>query len=515
MTVRRVMQLRRRGGRRLAVEALGSTALASALVACFEPPGLPEPTTVVGLVPQGVVQPGEAVALVFSGPVPLALGSPDGASDGGTARPGPVQVRDADGRSIAMTVTADGSQWYLDPNEGWPAGELLTVAVEGPLLDASGRNVDWPVDGLAFEVAPRVPTRRPSVRWPTPGIPAPASVRWVVLEDVEPDLVMVDLQSDAHSVTATRREAIDGLTRFTLEGGPCSGLCGGEEYRLDVESVAAGVRGRVVTSTSADDRPPVFSVAEVDLRPRELEFRWACDEPVRITARMTGPDLGFEEVVGIGRAGVWRSDVVLTPEVRYDLSIWATDLSERATMGVETRIVGPDELQVILQEAVPTALSDWGDSEPRGAPFDASPGRGTVSSADEWVELINASEQSIDVETVGLRILTLDRTPAETLVSAAPARRFGDGGSLSDWRPGEALVVRPRGDMAQTDLTIEVWAGAVLLDRLMLGDGPESDHPGGSPPALTRESLARSSDGRWRWCRPTPGDPRPNAECGR
>ena len=40
--------------------------------------------------------------------------------------------------------------------------------------------------------------------------------------------------------------------------------------------------------------------------------------------------------------------------------------------------------------------------------------------------------------------------------------------------------------------------------------GRGADHPGGGPPDLIREALARSPDGRWRWCRPTPGDPRPN-----
>jgi hypothetical protein len=53
--------------------------------------------------------------------------------------------------------------------------------------------------------------------------------------------------------------------------------------------------------------------------------------------------------------------------------------------------------------------------------------------------------------------------------------------------------------------------GAQLVDRIVIGAAADARHPGGRPPDLKHEALARGLDGRWRWCAPTPGDPTPGA----
>ena len=469
--------------------------------ACFWAPALPEPTTVDAVEPQGLIEPASSVHIVFSRPV---------------SAEGRLLALDRDGVPIPITVTADGHRWRLTPQPVWPAGELVRVTADGELVDVEESRVVWPEGDVFFEVAPRPLAHRWAVRWPTPGLPAPAGLRWLALEGAGTSTT-VWLVADDHRIPGRRREHVDGLVRFVLEEGPCFGLCANTTYRIEAgagDEVMDGIRGQVRTATDTDENPPRFEVAEVEVRPGRIEVRWACDEPVLVTARVLGEGLDFEAGVGLGRTGVWNFDAPLEPGRDYDLTVTAHDLVDRLGAGPERRVVGPAEVQVVLRELVPTPRSDWGDSEPRGQPFDQSPGSGTVSSADEWIELVNASEQSIDITAAGLRILTLDRTPAETTVVTAPALRFGDGGAIDRWRPGEALVVRPRGDMSQSDLTVEVWAGALLLDRLVLGDGPDADHPGGGPPDLEREALSRSVDGRWRWCRPTPGDARPNDACG-
>ncbi|MEL7371022.1 MAG: hypothetical protein AAFN74_19030, partial [Myxococcota bacterium] len=274
-----------------------------------------------------------------------------------------------------------------------------------------------------------------------------------------------------------------------------------------------GIRGQIATSTAADTEAPRLEFIEVDVWPGELEIRWASSKPVRLNARLLGPDAESETVIGLGRSGRWRWPVVLIAGATYDLTITAFDLTDRRVVGLERQLIGPATVQVSLTEIVSTPRSDWGDSEPRGRPFDSSPGRGTVSSADEWIEMVNTSEQPIDIEAVGLRLRTIDQTPSETLVDLAPALNFGDGGTVNVWRPGEALVVRARGEMSRAPLVVEVWAGALLLDRVVLGDTADADHPGGSPPDLVREAVAKDVNGRWRWCRPSPGDPGPNLSC--
>lgn len=497
-----------RGGR---VIAIGLAVVAG----CFEPPVLPVPVEAVAILPEGLVVPDSPVVVVFSGPVHPA--GPADSTEPEALIADVLAVRDRDGAPVAFDGVNEGARWRLRPRPSWPGGEVLRVMPLGPdsVLDDGGAPVEWPDEGLVFEVAPVGPVRRTAIRWPTPGVPVAAGVQWIAVEDAAEGAASAWLRREDDALEAVRRETIGAVTRFALRAGPCGGLCPGAMYRLDLPGgeVVAGVRAQVETSTQVDLRAPSFTFAEVDVRPGEVEVRWAADEPVRVTARWTGPQLAVEAVVGLGRAGVWRSNEPLEPGVTYDLTLSATDLFERTGATIERRLIGPAPVQVALSELVPTPRSDWSDSEPRGEPFDESPGQGTVSSTDEWVELINISESSIDLEAAGLRLLTLDGTPAETVVAAAPALRFGDGGSPGAWRPGEALVVRPRGDMTQTSLTVEVWAGVLLLDQVVLGDGPEADHPGGSPPDLVREALARSPAGRWRWCRPTPGDPRPNSAC--
>ncbi|MEM7675908.1 MAG: hypothetical protein AAF449_07890 [Myxococcota bacterium] len=404
--------------------------------------------------------------------------------------------------------------WILAPEEAWPAGTVLQVAPDLPVVDADGRPVVWPVDALYFEVAPLPPVERITVRWPTPGLPASSGLRWFALQGVSPSRQQLVLRSDDHEVVAERKETIAGVTRFKILNTPCGGLCPQTSYAVLIDGESTpGVRGQVSTSTRVDALAPSFEMLEVDVWPGELEIRWASIEPVRVLGRLLGPNIDTETTIGLGRAGRWRWPAMLLAGADYTLTLTALDMLDQQSTSVERSLVGPTAVQVRLTEIVSTPRSDWGDSEPRGRPFDSSPGRGTVSSADEWVELVNHSEQPIDIEAVGLRLRTIDGTPAETPVALAPALSFGDGGRISAWRPGEALVVRQRGEMSRSPLVIEVWAGALLLDRVVLGDGADADHPGGSPPDLAREAVAHDATGRWRWCRPTPGDPGPNLHC--
>ena len=474
--------------------------------ACFEAPTIPAAVRPVALVPAGLVQPVASVELKFSG----RARPEEGAGE-------PIEVVDLDDAPVRTALTLDGVSWRLTPIPAWPAGEVLRVVQRGSIIDDAGRAVEWPQDDLHFEVAPDQPRAPIAVRWPTPGLAVAAGATWFAVENVPDGIDRLTLRADEDAVQALRRETVDGVTRFSVESAGCEGLCPEQRYELDASDadVAIGVRSVVWTSSTADGAPPGFAVAEVEVGPSLVEVRWACDEPVWLEARLIGPDYDFEAVVGLGRAGVWRWTEPLVPGTAYGLAVTAVDLFGRTTVGIDRRVIGPAEVQVILREFVFTPRSDWGDSEPRGEPFDESPGTGTVSSADEWIEIVNATDGVVDIEAAALRIRTLDGTPSETRVAAAPALRFGDGGSVRGWLPGEALVVRPRGDMSQSALTVEVWAGAVLLERVVLGDGPDADHPGGSPPDLEREALSRQPDGRWRWCRPTPGDPRPNEQCGR
>ena len=365
------------------VRRLAATAIAAAVTAsCLAAPGLPEATGVLGVSPERLIAPEEPVEVLFSAPV---LGP--------TAR---WTVVDGDGAPVPAEVVADGASWRLQPATVWPAGEVLRIEVDGDLVDEDGAPVAWPADGLLFEVAPARLPMTATIRWPTPGMPAPAGVRWIAVDGIADDRASIWLVADDHRFEARRQGTVAGLTRFALDAGPCEGLCPDATYALALstapvdeegpdagDDVRAGIRGRVVTATAVDHRSPRFEVAEVEVLPGWIEVRWSCDEPVRVVARLSGPGVDIEADIGLGRTGVWRAEPAFEAGQVYDFAVWAADLSERRSDGPERRIVGPAPVHVVLRELVTTPRSDWGDSEPRGVPFDASPGGGTVSSADE------------------------------------------------------------------------------------------------------------------------------------
>ncbi len=167
--------------------------------------------------------------------------------------------------------------------------------------------------------------------------------------------------------------------------------------------------------------------------------------------------------------------------------------------------------EVRITEIVAAPLRDWSDAE--GVPFDAWPGLGAVNDNDEWVEIVNLSSRSVDLLKADLELHALDTSPSVTPVDAAPGLFFASEGSVRDWRPGEALVVRPRGSLSQRELRLELYGSGQLLHVVQLGASGAADHVGGSPPDAVHEAIARDAQGEWSWCVPTPGDSGFNPQC--
>jgi len=159
---------------------------------------------------------------------------------------------------------------------------------------------------------------------------------------------------------------------------------------------------------------------------------------------------------------------------------------------------------VVINEVVTDPQQDWNDSAGgNGVPFDAVPGDGVVSSTDEWIELLNVTECSLDL--TGWSLVMIDTSPATEILGEGKAvLRFSAGGSLTDFRPGERLVVgNPKGAL-NNDVYIELRdASGHLVDDVEIGDDPEGDGPDGAPQigqdgnALTvfNEAIARIPDG--------------------
>ncbi|MFQ5706800.1 MAG: hypothetical protein ACE5HO_05080 [bacterium] len=109
--------------------------------------------------------------------------------------------------------------------------------------------------------------------------------------------------------------------------------------------------------------------------------------------------------------------------------------------------------KIVINEVVTSPQNDWNDSAGgNGVAYDNLPGTGTIDVADEWIELYNNDTTAVDLTTgTGWELIMTDATVA-TLNFATPDPGivfvFSNGGSLSNFQPGEYLIIgNPPGDM--------------------------------------------------------------------
>ncbi len=422
-------------------------------------------------------------------------------------------------RIINTVVEHQPNGVRLLPAPRWPSNATVTVDLGGlataSSVEADGWqvvfNTDW--DESEGWIEPEVMIRRP-----VPSSVAPSNLKWLAVAGVDPLVSELVLRSaEGYEVRARSEDKRWGPSIFDVLDGACAAPCAPQRLRLVVpDRVALGPRGEVLTGSVPDLSPPVLRHLGVEVVPGRLEIAAVYSEIVRVRGlwrHLTG--VGGARMVAVGLPSHevrLRQEGQPPRDVDIYVEIIAEDLGGQVVT-TSTVVRTPPPLSLRIQELVPTPRRDWGDSEPNGQPFDPWPGWGTVSSADEWIELVNDGNEILRLQDLGLQIRVKDNSPSVTLVATAPALWWGDGGSLEAWYPGEALVVRPLGAMDQRGLRVELWAGEIEVDALWVAAIPGAHHPGGQPPDWVHESIARSADGQVRWCRPTPGNPLPTMDC--
>jgi len=160
--------------------------------------------------------------------------------------------------------------------------------------------------------------------------------------------------------------------------------------------------------------------------------------------------------------------------------------------------------RVVINEVVTDPQRDWNDSAGGdGIPFNATPGAGSITSSDEWTELLNVSDRVLNL--IDWRLVMTDTTPATEILGAGSAvLRFSHGGSLSHFQPGERLIIgNPAGSM-NNDVYLQLLdAAGNLVDDVEIGDDFENDGVDGAPfpgengnaDGLNDEAIARVPDG--------------------
>ncbi len=477
-----------------------------ALCACLEPElELPPAVELVGVSPALDVPEEAPVTVAFSGAIHRA-------------GRWPIEVL-RDGEEIAAEISASETTVLIAPSPRWPPGAKLEIAIHDGIEDELGR----PIRGgtLHFTVRARDAAALPAiVRTPTPGTRAPLNLKWVAIALGEEEVEHASLDAEAQHVDLEPDGAMEGVVLFRLPAfeGECRPLCPGAPYRIAVDGWTSGEGplGTVETGTIADERAPEIVAVKVVFRGGQPWVEICADEPVLVRgeARSSDGSLVPYRAMPVAEQRVLAKPAVpLDSATPHDLVFQVEDLAGNRAPEISVPLVTPPAIAIAISEIVASPLRDWGDSEGGAVPFDPIPGVGSVSEADEWIELVNLSDAPLDLESAGIELATIDGTPSVTPLAGAPALYFGDGGSIGSWWPGEALVVRPRGAMSSSSLIVEVKAGEQLLDRVVLGEQSGADHAGGSPPDVTFESIARAESGGFLWCVPTPGDPLPARQC--
>lgn len=473
--------------------------------ACFELPendAPPQPPTLVALEPARVA-PDEPVQLAFSAPLDA---------------PPTLEVR-RDGVAWPAEVALDFAQVVLRPAEAWPAGARLEIVAVEPIRSAAGGQ--WAPEPATlgwFSVEVEAGSDPPvTLLGPFEG---PANVGWLLLSGPEEILDAADGASlTGHGPPRGARVAQTGAGRALLEieapVEPCGGDCGGRAYVVSLMP-AGWALGEVRTSSAVDRRPPVVEWVDATVRGDTIQVRVFADEPVVVQGRLhpsEGEPVALMPPPRIADEVLLGASAPLRPSTRYRVVLDVRDVAGNPAEVPVPEVETADVPEVRILEVVAAPLRDWSDSEGEGVPFDPWPGRGAVNDNDEWVEIVNRSGRAVDLLRAGLELRALDTSPSVTPVDAAPGLYFGLGGDKRGWRPGEALVVRPRGSLSQRSLRIEVWGAGALLDAIQLGNAGDAVHPSGAPPDALHESIALDPDGAWRWCVPSPGDPLPNRAC--
>jgi hypothetical protein len=133
---------------------------------------------------------------------------------------------------------------------------------------------------------------------------------------------------------------------------------------------------------------------------------------------------------------VGQPNADIPPDSDVRISVEGEDVAGHALSGLTIPVHTPPRVVVMIDEIVPTPYHDWNDSDGIGVPFDEHAGTGQVTTADQWVELINLSNVALDLTTAGIVFRTIDQSPTDTPLDFAVTPYFGDGGSIASWWPG-------------------------------------------------------------------------------
>jgi hypothetical protein len=157
----------------------------------------------------------------------------------------------------------------------------------------------------------------------------------------------------------------------------------------------------------------------------------------------------------------------------------------------------PSTTAVVINEVVLSPQHDWSKSSGTGLAFDGTPGTGSVSSADQFIEILNTG--TTPVSLVGWRIEITDSsdgpegTPLAADEEAGIALTFSVGSNSASLQPGGfAVLGNPIGTVGLDALVVLKDNRGVIVDDVEVGDDDENDGNDGAP-AASQNGFARGA----------------------
>lgn len=116
---------------------------------------------------------------------------------------------------------------------------------------------------------------------------------------------------------------------------------------------------------------------------------------------------------------------------------------------------------VVINEVVTSPQNDWSDSEGgNGTGYDNLPGNGVVDLADQWIELYNGDDSAVDLTANGgWELIMTDSAPDTLNFANLPSETglfFSDGGSTTNFQPGEYLIIGDPPGALDDDVYVEL-----------------------------------------------------------
>jgi len=157
----------------------------------------------------------------------------------------------------------------------------------------------------------------------------------------------------------------------------------------------------------------------------------------------------------------------------------------------------PATTAVVINEVVLSPQHDWGKSSGPGLAFDGTPGTGTVSSTDQYIEILNTGTTAVSL--VGWRVEITDSsdgpegTPLAENMEAGIALTFSPGSNSASLQPGGfAVLGNPIGTIGLDAFIVLKDNRNVVIDDVEIGDDDENDMADGAP-AAGQNAFARGA----------------------